>query len=297
MVMLQIRMDFPINHVQTLEGSHRPSRPGSPAGSLCGVGLSDGFIEMIGKPDGSVPVEALALEIARHAHPDLCVARSLDVLDDLADACPSPSVESICRFLFVDRGFAGNSENYYDPCNSLLDVVIESRRGIPITLSIVLIAIGSRLGLEFHGVGLPGHFLVGVDHRKESFIDPFGGGQELDLAGVRRLHHRLHGADRAFGPEMLEPVGPRAMARRMLGNLDAIYASRRDLRSRLWASTLRASIPGASLEEEADVASAHAAIGSFDSAADRLEMLALRSPARIAGNYRSVAARWRSQLN
>ncbi len=261
------------------------------------MGLPGGFIELIGEPDGSVPVEVLALEIAKYAHPDLGVDRSLQDLDELADACPGQSVESICRFLFHDRGYAGNSTNYYDPCNSLLDVVIESRRGIPITLSIVLIAVGSRLGVGFHGVGLPGHFLAGVDDRHESYIDPFGGGQELDLAGVRNLYHRLHGADRAFGGEMLDPVGPRAMMRRMLGNLDAIYASRRDLRSRLWASTLRASIPGSSIEEEADVASAHAALGSFDCAAERLELLSLRSPAQMADNFRAVAARWRSQLN
>jgi regulator of sirC expression with transglutaminase-like and TPR domain len=261
------------------------------------VGPSDGFSELIGKPDGTVPIEVLALEIAKHANPDLCVARSLAELDQLADACPSPSVESICRFLFEEQGFAGNSANYYDPCNSLLDVVITSRRGIPITLSIVLIAVGSRLGVDLYGVGFPGHFLVGVGDRQDSFIDPFGGGQELDVVGVRNLFHRLHGADRAFGVEMLEPVGPRAIARRMLGNLDAIYAGRRDLHSRLWASTLRSSIPGASIEEEADVASAHAAIGSFDSAAERLELLALRAPDHVAENYRSVAARWRSQLN
>jgi hypothetical protein len=83
----------------------------------------------------------------------------------------------------------------------------------------------------------------------------------------------------------------------MLGNLDGIYASRRDLRSRLWASTLRSSIPGSSIEEEADVASAHAALGSFDCAAERLELLALRVPDHVAENYRAVAARWRSQLN
>ena len=295
--MLQIRMEFPFDHVQKLEGSRRPCGPGTSADSLTVVGLPDGFIELIGEPDGSVPVEVLALEIAKHAHPELCVDQSLRDLDELAGACPDSSVESICRFLFVERGFAGNSTNYYDPRNSLLDVVIASRRGIPITLSIVLIAVGSRLGVGFHGVGLPGHFLVGLDDRNESFIDPFGGGQELDLAGVRNLYHRLHGADRAFGVGMLDPVGPRAMARRMLGNLDAIYASRRDLRSRLWASTLRASIPGSSIEEEADVASAHAALGSFDCAAERLELLALRSPDQMAENYRAVAAKWRSQLN
>lgn len=267
------------------------------ADSLTAVGLSDGFLELIGKPDGSVPVEVLALEIARHANPDLSVARSLESLDELAGACPSSTVESICRFLFLEQGFAGNSENYYDPCNSLLDIVIESKRGIPITLSIVLIAVGSRLGVDLHGVGFPGHFLVGVGDQQDSFIDPFGGGQELDLLGVSNLFHRLHGADRAFGKEMIEPVAPRAMVRRMLGNLDAIYANRRDFRSRLWASTLRAAIPGSTIEEEADAAAAHAALGSFDCAADRLELLALKSPAHVAENYRAVAARWRSQLN
>ncbi len=221
----------------------------------------------------------------------------MKVLDDLAAGCPDATVESICDFLFVGCGFTGNSRNYYDPDNSLLDVVLETRRGIPISLAVVVIAVGSRLGVRFHGVGLPGHFLVGIDDQPGLYIDAFGGGQLLEIGGVRALFHRLHGADTRFHESMLVPTGPRAMARRMLGNLDAIYAANRDLKSRLWATSLRAAIPGASLEEEAEVAAAHAALGSLDCAAQTLEDLAVRAPEPVARNYLAVAARWRSQLN
>ena len=259
--------------------------------------LSDGFLELVVRPEDSIPVELLAFEIARHAHPDLDIQDSMRVLDGFAAGCAEPTVDSVCDFLFVECGFTGNTRNYYDPDNSLLDIVIESRRGIPISLAVVVIAVGSRLGVGFHGIGLPGHFLVGIDDRPGFYIDAFGGGQLLETGGVRALFHRLHGADSRFHESMLVPAGPHAIARRMLGNLDAMYAANRDLRSRLWATTLRAAIPGASLEEEAEVAAAHAALGSLDCAAQTLEDLSERAPEPVARNYLAVAARWRSQLN
>ena len=66
----------------------------------------------------------------------------------------------LCRYLFHDCGFRGNVQDYYDPRNSYLNEVLDRRTGLPITLSAVAIAVGTRAGLEVVGVGLPGHFVA-----------------------------------------------------------------------------------------------------------------------------------------
>ncbi len=183
-----------------------------------------------------------ALEIARIAYPELDAARTLGELDRLADEVrprlmPGFSATdralTVSRFLFGECGFRGNSDDYYDVRNSFLNDVIARRTGIPITLSAVLMEVGSRVGVPFEGVGFPGHFLVRVpagagDHL---ILDPFHGGQRVDddelLARLQSL------ADSNKGPrfetvpaEFLTPTSSRAMLGRMLRNLLRIYLER-----------------------------------------------------------------------
>ncbi|MBI5624393.1 MAG: hypothetical protein HY924_11500 [Elusimicrobia bacterium] len=124
--------------------------------------------------------------------------------------------------LFQDLGFAGNEEDYYDPDNSFLHRVIESRRGIPVTLSVLYLLLGVRLGLPVHGVGTPGHFLVGFTETRGStfFIDPFHRGKLMNSQDVRRMLTRT-GYD--FRPEFLTPVSARETIVRMMRNLIAVY--------------------------------------------------------------------------
>ena len=85
--------------------------------------------------------------------------------------------------MFVTEGFNGNTTDYGDPRNSYLDDVLDRRLGIPITLSVVMIETARRCGLPAHGVGMPGHFLVGGGAGE--WFDPFHQGARLDLAGAR----------------------------------------------------------------------------------------------------------------
>src|SRR2546429_942391 len=127
-----------------------------------------------------------ALAIARIAYPDLDPAPYLRQLDDLAaavrprlypQASPEAAVAELAGYLFDECGFRGNQEEYYDPRNSYLNDVLERRTGIPITLSLVLIETGARLGLGIEGVGFPGHFLVRVaGSRGPLLLDPLYGG-------------------------------------------------------------------------------------------------------------------------
>jgi regulator of sirC expression with transglutaminase-like and TPR domain len=109
------------------------------------------------------------LLIAQDAYPDLDVAQYVARIDALAstvksrlssDAFAEQKVMVLNRYLFNDLGFCGNDGDYYDPRNSYLNQVLERRTGIPITLSILYMEVGRRLGLRFEGVSFPGHFLV-----------------------------------------------------------------------------------------------------------------------------------------
>jgi regulator of sirC expression with transglutaminase-like and TPR domain len=146
-------------------------------------------------------------------------------------------------------------------------------------------------------VGLPGHFLVGLDGDDDVFLDPFGGGAMLDRAEVEALFGALHGPDAPFSPAMLAPVGPRAVLTRMLNNLLGIFAARRDARSRLWALRLRAAVPGSTVDERAEVAAALAATGEYAAASRWLERLAPEAPGAVAQSYLRSAQRWRACLN
>ena len=194
-------------------------------------------------------------------------------------------------------GFRGNPDHYYDPANSYLDHVVATRRGIPISLSVLTIAVARRQGIDLVGVGMPGHFLVRSASDPSLYVDPFGGGQVLDTAGARALFHTLHGPDAGFSQTMLTPVGPRSIVTRMLNNLVAVFAAGRDHQGRLWALRLRATVPGASLEDRAEVAAALAAVGEFAEAGRWLEALSFEAPGPVAVGYRQAADRLRSRLN
>ena len=255
------------------------------------------FVELLARPEVDVELDRAALLIAAHARPDLDVDAELEVLDALAGGCDGDDLAAVLGHLFGRCGFRGDPADYYDPSNSYLDRVVATRRGIPITLSVLTIAIGRRRGVDLVGVGMPGHFLVRSATDPGLFVDPFGGGQVLDGSGARALFQSLHGVDAPFSQAMLSPVGPRAIVTRMLNNLVAIFSSRRDQHGRLWAARLRAAIPGASLEDRAEVAAALAATGAFSEAGRWLDALSLEAPEPVSAGSRSAAERLRSRLN
>ncbi len=184
-----------------------------------------------------------ALEIARLEYPDLVAEDSLRELDALADAIrprltrrgAADDVALVSAYLFEERGFRGNAEDYYDPRNSFLNDVLARRRGIPITLSVLLMETAARLGLTVEGVGFPGHFLVrAAADGAPILFDPFFGGRAV---GRDELLERLRAFYGAAGhgedvyrmlPQALQATGATGILGRILANLLRIYLDRED---------------------------------------------------------------------
>ena len=122
------------------------------------------FASIVRAPETDIRLDEAAFCIAACARPDAQPRLDVDEwcarLDALAAASPEPTFEGVRTLLFVTEGFRGNTDDYGDPRNSFLDAVIERRCGIPITLSVLLIEVARRHGVEVLGIGMPGHFLV-----------------------------------------------------------------------------------------------------------------------------------------
>jgi len=190
--------------------------------------------EVIGAP--AAAIEAVALAIAEDAYPKLRSRRYLSRLDEMAAPLASrldglgaaERIEAFTDYVYEELGFHGNTDDYYDPRNSYLNEVIDRRTGIPITLAVVLMALGRRVGLRVEGVGFPGHFIVRVGGEEGVYLDPFSEGQILEREDLLRLARRVLGEHGELAPEQLEPVEPRAMAIRILYNLQKIFERRGD---------------------------------------------------------------------
>ena len=185
-----------------------------------------------------------ALVIARIGHPDLVPEPTLAAIDALADVVrprlatsdpPDRHAAVLADFLFRECAYRGNRDDYYDPRNSFLNDVVERRIGIPITLAVLMIEVGARVGVTLEGVGFPGHFLIrvpgcGDDH----LLDPFFGGRLITYDELRdrlRAFYAASGAppggnlQRAL-PQALQSTGTLGVLSRMLANLLAIYRER-----------------------------------------------------------------------
>lgn len=194
------------------------------------------FIQEMSSPEGQIDLQRAALLIAGEEYPDLDVDGYLRSLDDMAQQVkaavgdnedPGELARSLNRYFFDEMGFSGNAEDYYNPQNSLLNRVIDTRVGIPITLSVLYLGVAARLGLNCNGVGMPGHFLVKIQDL-DLYMDPFHRGQLLSAGDCRRLAEQLFGQRVQWDESFLAPTTSRQILERMLNNLRIIYFQLRD---------------------------------------------------------------------
>jgi len=189
--------------------------------------MSAAFARLVQGPEAGIRLDEGALLIAAAARAEVDVAAGLRRLDALAAACPEATLAGLRHQLFAVDGFRGNVDDYYDPRNSYLDQVLERRVGIPITLAVVLIEVGRRLGVTIEGLNAPGHFLV---CHAGTVLDPFEGAVEVDTSGLPA--------------EALVTAGPRIVLARMLANLKQIFLQAGDVAGLRWVLELRTQIPG-----------------------------------------------------
>jgi len=196
------------------------------------------FRDLIKRPDEEIDLAHAALLIAKSINADLDIARYLIQIEALAAALAqrlpastsqADRIVTLNKFLFDEQGFAPNIEDYYDPRNSFLNEVLERRVGIPISLSILYIEVGRRVGLPLRGVSFPGHFLVKCKVNEGVVVlDPYCRGASLSVDDLQRRLREVKGGEvsRAIIAGMLVAANKKEILARMLRNLKAIYVER-----------------------------------------------------------------------
>jgi regulator of sirC expression with transglutaminase-like and TPR domain len=192
------------------------------------------FATLATLPDPPVDELALALAAEFREIDDDEVRGQLDELGEevareraLRDG-PQAGAGALREVLGVRHGFRGDRRRYDHPNNSMLDMVLERRRGLPIALSVVYVATARRAGIALHGVGLAGHFVVGdFETARPLLLDPFDGGVALAIDS----------------PRDVRPWGAHETALRMLNNLVGSFDRRADLMRAIKAAELRLELP------------------------------------------------------
>ena len=199
------------------------------------------FARLIAGEDARIDLARACLLIAQDAYPELDIERYMGEIERMATrlrAClpqncgAEERVVALNQFLYDDLGYWGNTDDYYDPRNSYLNEVIERKTGIPITMSILYMELGRRIGLPLEGVSFPGHFLVRLPLRGGMLVlDPFAGGAPQSEDELRSRVKRVIPdgvADDLPASELpldqfLEPATNRQILTRVLRNLKGIY--------------------------------------------------------------------------
>ena len=199
------------------------------------------FTVLLAGSDDRIELARACLLIAEDAYPGLDVEGYVNEIARLAlrlrtrlsrSAGAEEKVVELNQFLFEELGYSGNADHYYDPRNSYLNEVIDRRTGIPITLSVLYMELGRKIGLPLEGVSFPGHFLVRVRMRGGMLVlDPFAGGEPQSEDELRVRLERVIPRDAAGGipvrdlplEQFLEPATKRQILARLLRNLKGIY--------------------------------------------------------------------------
>lgn len=248
-------------------------------------------------PD-DMPLAEGALWIAAAEYPSLDVADYLRRLDGMAetlrlrlrpDISVADKLRSLNHYLFGELGFSGATDDYADPRNSFLNDVMDRRCGIPLSLSLIYLEVGRRIGLALHGVSFPGHFLVKCTLSNGVVVlDPYNRGLSLD---VDALSSRLQaeGGEGDIEPAMLayllSAASHREMLMRMLRNLKGIYLSQKDWLRALAASERLIQIAPEMAEELRERGQIYVALECY-----RAAMHDFRSYLRLAEDEADVAA-------
>ena len=197
------------------------------------------FYREVARPDKQIDLAKASLYFAQAEDPDLNVQNYLDIIEAIAmeiefqlpaERYPLKVIQIINHYLFEHLNFRGNRQDYYDPDNSFLHRVIERQLGIPISLSVVYLAIAKKLNFPMVGVGMPGHFSIRPEFEGAGiFVDPFNRGEILFEHDCQARLEETYQQQITLDPSWLAPVSNKQILARMLNNLKFIYLHRREI--------------------------------------------------------------------
>jgi regulator of sirC expression with transglutaminase-like and TPR domain len=186
----------------------------------------------INSPDallnGAVAISMHQLDDVDPAAVDATIQQYADTIrSHVRGRQPQALLAHLHDYLFDELGFAGNTEDYYNPANSYLPTVLQTKRGLPITLSLVYKLVAERVGLRSWGVGLPGHFVVAVEAGGPMMlVDAFAGGRMLTGDEAHARLKETFGQEVEWSEELLRPASNRHWLTRMLQNLLNVFGTR-----------------------------------------------------------------------
>ena len=164
-------------------------------------------------------------------YPNLSITEYVDKLNlmgktlrNLVSGVKNPTylISILNEYMFDTLGFSGNDDDFYNPDNNFLNIVIDKKVGIPITLSIIYIELARYIGLDLRPLGFPSHFLV--KHTEEMIIDPFGGGRVLTIDDLDEILNQSYGGGVEFVPQFLDEIEPEKILVRISRNLKNSYS-------------------------------------------------------------------------
>ena len=253
------------------------------------------FRQAVERPEESIDLGHAALTIALADYPDLDIASYLRRIDELAvevtrrrgaDADVFRSIAALNYVLFKEQGFRGNRDDYYDPKNSFLNEVIERKRGLPITLSILYMEVGRRIGLALEGVGFPGHFLVKTKSEGDEIVlDPFNAGDVKSYEDLQAMLDQIYGSKVRLDRDLLAALPKKQILKRMLGNLKAIYGRGDELAKMLAVLDRLIILDPGSVEDVRDRGAVYLRLECYGQAKDDFETYL-----RLAPNAKDAAA-------
>jgi regulator of sirC expression with transglutaminase-like and TPR domain len=197
------------------------------------------FKQEIERIDSQIDLAKASLFLAQEEYPELDPQKYINILDCMGEEVqkrltrspyPLTTIKTINQYLFEKIGFQGNTNDYYDPCNSFLNDVIDRKTGIPITLSVVYLEIAKRINFPMVGIGMPGHFLIRPDFEEAGiFVDVFNRGEILFEQDCEERLAQVYQQPVNLEAHFLAPVSNRQILTRMLANLKFIYLNQQEL--------------------------------------------------------------------
>ena len=258
--------------------------------------INEAFIRVVSVPSSQINLLSASLLIAAGEYPDMDLVAERGRVALLAERVRErlprrhgvfDAVYAVNDVLFSELGIRGDLKRYYDPRNSYIPDVLDRGLGNPITLSVLYLEIARRAGYHFHGIGLPGHFVIRAGEGSESiFVDPFDAGGLLSRRECISIVQRATGRPgrRAIpmsveeAAPFMRPTGKRNILGRMLRNLKQIYLDKEDYGRALWIAERIRIVAPTSWHNLADLARIQTELGRFDAAAETLSAYVNRAP-------------------